>query len=315
MNIDYIETSKFIGKDSIYLGDLKSESVNIYGWHNYSVTYKGSNPMKIKYNSNTEELKVSGSLPYFMENQNFRNDLSKLREAFTILSDTLDCDLMTSKVNCFESGITFESPFNPNHVFDSHYSIKGMERKTNKTGLLFVDATRQIKLYNAGYRLKKVLDKDTRLSLAERGYNPKANYIRLETHYKKPERYFRTELSVNNLFREDFLQTCRTELHSAYNSIKKAGNIIYPMNKRNCTLPSIAVYAVKDLGLRYGFNGDQYLKDLIKSLPEELLNKEDKKNRKKALNNILKKVTQSESSCFDLKSHLREALDNPFIQY
>ncbi len=95
---------------------------------------------------------------------------------------------------------------------------------------------------------------------------------------------------------------------NTYQKIEKEGSIIFPENKRDCTLPVIELIALKELGLRYGFNPEEYLKLKIKTIPESILTKEDKKNRKKSLKNLMNKISNSEVSSFDISNELKEAL-------
>jgi hypothetical protein len=310
MNFDYLEISTFTSKDKVLLGDLKPISCNTYGWENYSITYRNNNEMKVRYNNNTNQLKVEGSLPYFAEGQNFSNDINLMKDSIQIISDTINVNLFQSKIECFESGITFESPVNVNYIFNSHYKIKGMNKSLFKHGLQFDSPICKVKLYNAGKRLKTILSKEKRIELASSyNYNPNKEYIRIENHYKRPQQYFtKNEIKVNELFKEDFILNCKLELMNTYQKIEKEGSIIFPENKRDCTLPVIELIALKELGLRYGFNPEEYLKQKIKTIPESILTKEDKKNRKKSLKNLMNKITNSEVSSFDISNELKEAL-------
>ncbi len=178
MNFDYLEISSFTSKDKVLLSDLKPISCNTYGWENYSITYKNNNEMKVRYNNNTNLLKVEGSLPYFAEGQNFSNDLSLMKDSIQIISDTINVNLLESKIECFESGITIESPVNVNYIFNSHYKIKGMQKSHFKHGLQFDSPIYNVKLYNAGKRLKSVLSREKRQELAIKyNYNPNKEYL------------------------------------------------------------------------------------------------------------------------------------------
>lgn len=309
MNIDFIEASTFISKDKISLHGLNHISTNKWGWDNYSISYNNGNEMKVNYNNHSEQLKVSGSLPYFVDGQNFSNSIDKLEEAIYLISDTINADINHSEVKCFEFGTTFQIPFSTTDAILSHYSIKGMNTSCFKTGRLYEDALRQIKLYNAGIRLKQALTKEQRTGLVELGYNPLANYLRFESKYKKPFVYFKDRaMKLKDLFREESIEKFKQDLILTYNMINKEGNFEIPRKKRDCTLPVIELMYLKELGLKYGFNPEQCLKEKINSIPEAILSKEDKKNRKKSLNHLAKKLIKAEKSCFDVSDYLKASL-------
>ncbi len=302
MNYDYVELSKFVSKDKVYLDDLKHISSNIYGWENYSMTYNNTE-VKISHNSNSNELKVCGSLPYFVEGQNFSNDMTKIKESIYIISDTIDTNLFEANVTHFEAGITFESPYTPIDVFNSHYSIKGMNTETyGKTGKVYKDSIKEIKLYYAGFNIKKKLSKESRINLAsEKGYKPEGKYIRFESVYKKPEIYWKQRnISVKELFKPEFIMKCKNDIYNTYTMINKEGIYTLPKDKRDCTLPVIELLALKELGVKYGFNPEEYIKQKIKSIPTSILTNEDKKNRKRSLSQLSKKLILNKDSCFDL---------------
>ena len=309
MNYDYTECSKFVNKDKLYLENLNHISSNIYGCDNYSMTYNNTE-IKISHNSNSNELKVKGSLPYFIEGQNFSNDMGKIKEAVYIISDTINTNLFDAVVKKFEAGITFESPFNPNEVFNSHYSIKGMETRAFKTGKIYLDANRLIKFYNAGKRIKKVLDARQRNELIlTKGYKPEVDYLRLEVQHLKPEVYWKQRnISIADLFKEEFIYKCKKDIYNTYDMINKEGYYLLPKDKRDCTLPVIELLALKELGLKYGFNPEEYIKQKIKSIPESILTKEDKKNRKRSLSQLSSKLILDKESCYDLGSIIKDRL-------
>lgn len=321
MNIDYLEASLFVDKDKINLDELDHISTNKWGWDNYSMTFnnnkysmaykKDEKEISIRYNSKTKQLKVLGSLPYFVEGQNFSNDINKLKEGIQLISDTIDTNLFEAEVNLFEAGITIEIPNKPIEIFNSHYKIPQMETKPFKRGKLYEDAIRQIKLYNSGYRLRRVLSIADRLRLTiEKGYNPEGNYLRLESKYKKPTIHFKQRIIfVEDIFKSNFINNCKIDLFNTYKMIKKEGIFTPPQTKKDCTLPAIELLVLKELAMIYGFNAEECIKNKITSIPDSIINKEVKKNRKRSLAGLSKKIKENAVSYYDLSKVLKDRLE------
>lgn len=308
MNIDYIDLSTFVDKDTINLDDLKRTGQS-YGYDCYSII-RFNKEMKIKYNPETRHFKLTGSLPYFVDGQNFSNNINKLKEGIRLISDMLNINLYKAEVLVFEAGITFEIPFNHKEVFNSHYKIPGMETKSFNKGKLFENSIKQIKFYNASYRLKQNLDKNDRLKLSiSNGYNHSVNYIRFESKYKKPKIQFKQSvILVEDVFSDNFINICKLDLLDTYQKIKKEGVFRHPPTKRNCSLSAIELLVLKEQGMIYGFNAEDLIKNKINSISDSILNKEDRKNRKRSLNRLSKMIVENNTSSFDLSNILNESL-------
>ncbi|MBK9285843.1 MAG: hypothetical protein IPM51_16225 [Sphingobacteriaceae bacterium] len=308
MNYDYIETSTFVKKDKIYFGDLEPISVNRFGWENFSISLN-NNLIQVRYNNVNNELKIQGSLPKFIEGQNYQNENNKISEAIYILSDTIDFNLFDSTVLCLETGITFETMIKPKYIFNSHRKIKGMKTQFYDKGIEFKGSLHNIKFYDAGYRMKKALSNEIRENLTyNKGYNPQMDYLRFEIKYKKPSHFFRREVIVKCLFDEKFNKECKINLMEEYNKIVKTGYYKIPENKRQCNFETLEWILLCEKGLEFGFSPEDCLKSLINSIPESNLNKEDKKNRKKKINAIKRKIKANEGSRYDLSQELKKGL-------
>lgn len=297
-----------MGKDTIYLNGLVNTG-SAYGYDHYSMV-RYNEKIKVEYQPQTGHLKVSGSLPYFVDGQNFHNDIAKLLEGISTISDTINVDLFKAEVNCFEAGITFQTFIKPIEIFNSHFGIPEMQTSHFKRGKIYQDGIRQIKLYNAGYRLKKNVSKEKRLRLAtEKGYDPEYNYLRFESRYKKPAIYFKQRLIlVEDIFKDEFLNRCKIDLLNTYGDIKKEGVFTLPSNKRDCSLCAIALIVMKEQSILYGYNAEELLRNKINSIPLAILNKEDKKNRKRTLRGLSKKIAENKISYYDLNDVLKRSL-------
>ena len=237
MNIDFIEAFAYVDKSKLYLDDLAYISTNVHGWDNYTLSF--NKEIKVSYNSNSNQLKVSGSIPYFKDGQNFHNDSNSFQEGIQIISDNIDYNLFNASVDLFENGITFLSPLDLELVFNSHHSIPGAITTTyGKTGKLYKGQLKHTRLYDAGRNIKKKVSKDVRKWLTvNKGYDPSEKYIRFEDIYINPVKSFGKEIYVKDLFNTDFRTILNKDLLSSYSKIiKHGGNFSYPSEPREFLL-------------------------------------------------------------------------------
>ena len=86
--IDYISATKYNCKDNLFLGHCKLEK--IYpdsGLSLYSL--EGCEKMKIWHKPEADLLKVEGSLPYFLNGNNFTFSTSELVQAIDVIDSLL----------------------------------------------------------------------------------------------------------------------------------------------------------------------------------------------------------------------------------
>lgn len=310
MNFDYIEASIFTHKDNINLSDLSYYNINNKGISTF-FDMEEHKEIKIIYNEPTKELKLKGSLPYYIEGQNFSNEMIKIEESIYTLSEKLNINLFNAEVKVLDTGITLQVPKHPKEYIYSHTAIPRFKSVLFGNTKYFNGKNIVFKMYDSGANIKAKVSKEVRNYLeAEKGYNPSDYYLRLEVKHKKPSAYFQTpNLSIGEIFRPNFINNCKVEIMKNYKAIKKEGYFDYPKEKRSLTLPTIELMALKELGLIYGFSPEEYLKRQIKGIPECILNKEDKKNRIRALRELNKKINIKDTSDFDLSKLLEKALN------
>lgn len=310
MNFDYIEASIFKPKDTINFSNLDHVSSNKFGYSSYSL--KGSyNEMKVIYNTNNKLLTVKGSLTYFTEGQNFSNEMLKIEESIYTISDSLNINLFHAEVNKLDAGITFKVAKKPKDYLYTHHSINGFKSVLYLNTKYFNGKDINIRMYDAGQNIKQKLNKEIRMQLQmNKGYDPYNNYLRFESVFKKPKSYFqKPDLTISNIFKPDFIYKCKEEIMNNYKAIKKEGCFNYPKNKKDLTLPTIELIALKECGLIHGFNSEELIKRIIKGIPNEILNKEDKKNRLKSLRALNKKLSTKGFSEYDLSNEITKALN------
>lgn len=305
MNFDYIECSQEItGKDKPILQDFQFEYRNRFNWSSYTITNVKS--LTIRYNPEIGILKLAGSVPYFMEGNNFSPDISKINEAFIILTDMTGVNLMNATVTCFEFGKTFAADLAPEYYFPHHTGLNGFKRNAfAHDGIVYKSRFQHLKIYNAAKNIKQKLSKAEREHLScEKGYAPHANYLRIEAKYLRPEVSFKERPTVSRMLSEQFQDKCKSDLIKTYQQVNKTTSYSLPANKKAYSLQKLAIKALQQYVGQSGIDAFELLRSEIKATPEGILNKHDKKNRLRALNRMKGTLKKDWHSAFDLEKYL-----------
>lgn len=306
MNFDYIEIAKSLGKDRLCLDYLDWQFTNKYGWNKYE--YEGCKVLEVWHHSESNDLKVKGSLPYFITGQNFHSEMKDFRDGITYLSDIIETDLLDGgEVKAMEFGTILEIPFSPREVFNSHIRMTGKKARTYDNGKYFVDSNLKVKLYDAGRNMKLKLDKVQRRRLEDIGYDPLANYVKIENHYLRPSIYFMTRsLKLNTLLTDQFQSLCKKDLLHNYNSIMKTSRAMATDKKHlsSSTIPLLVLMEYEEL---LPCKAEELIKRKIKQIPEAILTKEDKKARARQIRENFKKIKLDKCE-YDLTPYLMARL-------
>jgi hypothetical protein len=310
MNFDYIEAVMILGKDKPCLDYLDHEASYASGWEKF--IYEGCNAVEIWFNHDAGKMKLKGSIPYFMAGQNFKSSHLDFKEGINHLSDVLEMDLPKAEIKAFEYGTTLEIPFSVKQVFLSHLKIQGMKTRAFDNGIYFEDRALRVKLYDAGKNLKDKLSKDDRARLSsDYGYSPFNNYLKIENHYKKPEVCFKKSLiSLGELLKPKFKNTCDKDLITKYQSIMKAKTIEL-RNKKQLTSSTIPLIILKEYESLLPCKAEDLIKHKIKAIPSEILTKDDKKSRRRQIGYNMKKITSDSPCKYDVSELLiKQALSS-----
>lgn len=305
MNYDYIEISHSLDKDKPCLDFLEWQFSSKYGLDKFHLP--GINEMEVLLSQ--DKVKIKGSLPYFTLGQNFKSDISDFRNGIEFIENALKLDLNQAEVNCFEYGTTLEIPFNPKEVFPSHIRIIGMKKRTFDHGIYFEDKVLRHKLYNAGINIRQKLSKEERLNLQSYGYDPKANYLKVENHYKKPSIALKQRIiKVSDLLREDFQQICKEDLLNKYQSIMKTKQI-QVNDKKYISSATIPLLILKEYSDFLPERPEDLIRNKIKSFPDSILTRNDKKSRIRQVRQNFKKLESPESYSYDLSELLKSKMN------
>lgn len=303
MNYDYLEATSSLGKESPCLDYLDHEASYSSGWEKF--IYEGCKEVQIWLNPNAEKLKIKGSIPYFIAGQNFKTFPEDFSKGILHLSEVLDMDLNKAEVNVFEFGTTLETPFPVSGIFSSHLKIQGMKTRSFDYGKYFEDKVMILKLYDANKNLKNKLSRHEREKLSSLfGYNPLANYLKIESHYKQPAICFKNRhISIKDLLEPQFQTICKEDLLTKYKSIMKASSIELK-NKKQITSATIPLLVLKEFESLLPCKVYDLIKKRIKDIPKEILTNDDKKSRRSQIRANLKKIESVKPCKYDISDLL-----------
>lgn len=304
MNFDYLEISRSLSKDKPCLDYLDWQLATKYGWNKF--LYEGCKDIEIWLNEEKDSITIKGSIPYFMAGQNFNTEVKDLKNGFDYLSSILELNLYKSEVKVFEFGTILKIPFSPSKVFNSHLKIQGMKTRSFDNGKYFEDSILRVKLYDVGKNIKLKLDKNERNALIERqGYNPQANYLKVENHYKKPSVSFKKRfILASDLLECSFEKQCKEDLYNKYSNIMKTRQVQIN-DKKQLSSSTIPLIILKEYEDYLPCKAEDLLIKKIKAIPEEIMTKEDKKSRIRQLRTNLKKIGVNEKYEFDISNLIR----------
>jgi hypothetical protein len=310
MNYDFTGLTKNISNDNLCFNYLEHKATYVEGLEKFIL--KGVENIEIYYNPNASEISIKANFPYFMQGHNFSFSSQNMKEAIQYTSELLNLNLFDSLVKTLEFGSIIELDFPIDEFLFNHISLKGKAiqphlTQNKLTGKYFKDGLMVHKLYNAGANMKSKLSSTIREDLSNNyGYDKAKNYLKIENHYKKPEVYFKKRnLYLNEVLNSSFMNECKEDLITTYKSIMKTGIIKLPEDKKNINAGTIPLLILKELEALFHFNSEELIYLKLKSIPEEILNKNDKKARKAIISSNLDKINnKSVLSNYDITSKL-----------
>lgn len=304
MNFDYVETVKNISKDRINLTNLQMKSKFSNGWNMYELN--GLHKVNIWINPSENLLKVKSNWAYYWQGHNFNFPKDNLINAINHTSNILNVNLLDAEVKKLEFGSVIQIEQKAEEVLLNHIGMIGRTTqpfytKSKLTGKYFSEPISTLKLYNAGLNIRNKLSKETKEVLRiEHDFNSKNQYLKVEVHYKKPEIQFKMRnILLNDIIQFEFMDKCKEDLISTYSRIWKSGQFLLPEDKKQINASTIPLLVLYDLAKQIGVNPEQLIKDKVKSFPDSVLSKYDKKARLTQLKGNQQKLTSS-NSIYDL---------------
>lgn len=325
MNLDFIEIAKFINKDRINFSYLE-RNASFQGAERYS--FDRCSKLEVWYFEGIQQLKIRGSLPYWINGHNYYSSLNDWKEGLDYMGGCLGMNLYSGLITAFEFGTIQEIPFDESSFLKNHVAMKGMEcreffKGKKLTGKEFHSPSLKVKLYDVNRNIKNKLDKPIQEELRSLfGWNRESHYIKLESHYKKPEALFGANLYLDELISESFQIRLQMDLIKTYQNIMKTGKAIIPDKKADINAGTIPLLVLKELEEIHNFKTEDLIKQKLKEIPEDILSPADRKARQRILRENLKKISLRGASEFDISELLKAKINpenqaaenkNPFI--
>ena len=175
----------------------------------------------------------------------------------------------------------------------------------------YEDKNVYLKMYDAGKNIKHKQGTTMKNIIKEVGWNPYGNYLKWEVHYKKPHIVLNkgVALYAADLVNPKWTSILKADLITQYKRIIPMKSIKQPTNKANLTSADIVVRQLVEDKINQGQTLKEIKKELYKSistLPDCLLNINDKKARKRQIKALIDKIEEEDYSKWDLCNKLLE---------
>jgi hypothetical protein len=311
--IDFIQISQYLTSHfKPVSGLIQLEGIDRFDIERYSL--KRQKSIEITYNKRTRKLTIKGSIGYFMQGHNFTYDNSLFAEGLKIIGAHCGMDLFGFEVEIFEFGSIIHTDMAPKEIIAKHSVgdklLAYANPKYKGYFKYFEDSNVRIKMYDVGRNPLNKLSKPIGEIVSEIGWHPKDNYLKVEAHYKRPERSF-GQLSVKDLTNPDCQQIFKRDLYSQYKRLEPMKSIIYPTNKKDLSSIDIVLIELAETLINNGKSLNEIKRALynrINSFSDEEWKKTDKDSRKRQIKARIGKLRVAENSKWDLSEELKNAL-------
>lgn len=311
--IDYISFSKCLHKGTPFLGhcNFYSCKLNDYGWQTYTI--QGCKELQVHWNESSREIRINGSLPYFLKGHNFSYSRDEFVETIDVLQSLLGVGLWDSFVDSFEYGVIIPVQHNPSLYIKNHTALtksrlnENSRGKDNGAGKWWDNPNVLLKMYDAGKNIKMKQGMKERQVIEESGYNPNQHYLKFEVHYKR-KMYLLNDgkgVVLEKLQMPSFIEHLNCELIQKYELLKPMADIIQPTDKKDYSALDVVLGEyVKILN-----DNGKTIQDAKKQIYSAInlagcLNKPDKDSRKQTIKKAFDKMRESEQSQWNVKKQL-----------
>ena len=307
---DYLAIEKYFhGKDTPSFNNLKWIGRDLET-HTFKIS-NGFSTLKVYWNEITERLQIKGSIPYFMQGHNFEFPNTLLYESVEILEQSLQTNLLDAEVKGFEYAKILKVEQQPIQILDKHRTLHGFERSQYRKGLYFEDKNLRVKFYDVGYRMKTACKRSLSILRQDFGFDDKANYLKIENHYKRPDLHFKQRhIRLENLFDKRFEKIIQEDLLKTYRQIETMKPLALPTDKKLINSSTVPIMTLNELGLKYGFNPQEEIMNFLDSIPSDVLPKNDKTKRRTQLRGNFEKLQGCKKTLseWDLSTQLANSL-------
>ncbi|MEI6697239.1 MAG: hypothetical protein WCO13_14390 [Bacteroidota bacterium] len=299
--IDYIEISKHLSKDKPNLKNLVQKAIYLdTGVEKYSIS--GVRPIEIYYDERNSNLKIKGSLPYFVNGQNFYVSNNDYLKGIEYIENILNVNLSEALIDKFEYGKIIEVEDKANLIINNHFAPSGIKTSSYTNGKYFEYQNILLKLYNAKENIFRKLDSNKQKEIEKLGFNRKKEYIKFEVKYKKPHFTLNNGkgILVTDLANTNFKSKIENDFINQYNFLKKRKCVEIPINKKDLSSGNIILLTLEEVALNEGKTAKELIYSTLKQIPNSTLNKDDKKARQRQFRNMLEIIETDSKSKYDL---------------
>ncbi len=251
---------------------------------------------------------------YFMQGHNFTYSNRLFIQGLKIIGAHCGVGLFDFEVEALEFGLVIHTNIAPKEIIAKHSAgdklIPHADAKYKGYFKYFDDTVVRIKMYDVGRNPLDKLGRPIQEIIEEIGWNPKDNYLKMEAHYKRPDRLF-GQLSVKDLINPYRQEIFKQDLYRQYKRLEPMKSLIYPTNKKDLSSIDIVLIELAETLINNGKNLKEVkraLYDRINSFPGEKLKKADKDYRKRVIKSRIGKLRVAENSKWDLAEELKNTL-------
>ncbi|HBG71783.1 MAG: hypothetical protein A2W93_06270 [Bacteroidetes bacterium GWF2_43_63] len=304
---DYIGITKQLHKDNINLSNLEHIASSRNCEH-YLIP--GIKPMKLQYNKDNKLMRITGSVPYWVNGHNFSITMAEYNTGLDYMADLLKVKISDAIVDVMEFGAIVNTSLPANQIISAHSSAKGMKSVIYDNGRYFSDSACKVKMYNAKARIFQNLDKGTQHEIEAAGFDRKADWVKVEAHYLKPHMAINKGAGIilSDLFRPDFIRKTEENFLYQYSRLSFIKSVEIPMNKKHLKTDNLLMLALAEVSGNIGKSPKDLAYGILNQIPDEVLSPNDKKARRAQIRKLLKQISTDITSKYDLSPLLQDAM-------
>lgn len=315
--IDYIEAIKYTGKDTPFLDFCTPVAGYASGWQRYNV--EGCEKLLLDWNPQIKEMKLRGSLAYYLQGHNFACQRSTFIEAVEYLQSLLKVGLWDSSLLAFEFGAIMPVERKPKCYIHNHHPAAGQKLTENERGRdkgcfkWWEGSGEVLKMYDVQKNILLKQGLERRAVIEEAGWNPMGEYLKFEVKFTKPEKLAGGgHLLLEKLQEPAFISYLQQVLLQQYKRLEPMKTLKPPKDKGELTTADIILRELlEDWMNKDGISIQEAYKRLCGSLnayPDSLLFSADKDNRRKQIKALFQKLEEAPCSQWDISGKLEAAL-------
>lgn len=309
--IDFIKAHTFVGKDTIFLGYLNKKCEYSNGWVYY--TLKGCKDIEVRFNAESGWLEIKGSIMYFAQGHNFIYNEALFVNTIDYIGKMLKVDLWDMILDEVEFGVILKTAKPPKSYIKNHRPKKGLTPHEEHGDLYrwWGDKWLSIKMYDAGRNIKHKQGNTMKGIIEEAGWNPSDYYLKVEVHYKKPEKALNHGYGIKlaDLLNPKWKKTFGDDLIKQYERLIPMKTICKPKDKKELSTIDIFARELVESKINEGISIQEVKKAIYERInASPLLNSADKDERKRKVKATFDKLEESVTSEWDLKEMIQEEL-------